>query len=178
VLAPWCNWLTRGPFKAESPGSSPGGATKTFQFSDVTPILGRGGAAHSRKPRLVRDKEEHRDGDAQKDNSTNESQRHAVGKFQSSLGAVERYGRAASEVTTPCGTRTRMRWRRPGLGSVTSKCDGTCAEGLVFPVARGKAITIGGDDLPIEVDGVMTPRNGSEVEFVEVGNSCGEHAEL
>jgi hypothetical protein len=27
-LAPWCNWLTRGPFKAESPGSSPGGATK------------------------------------------------------------------------------------------------------------------------------------------------------
>lgn len=26
--APWCNWLTRGPFKAESPGSSPGGATK------------------------------------------------------------------------------------------------------------------------------------------------------
>jgi hypothetical protein len=28
VLAPWCNWLTRGPFKAESPGSSPGGATK------------------------------------------------------------------------------------------------------------------------------------------------------
>ena len=27
-MAPWCNWLTRGPFKAESPGSSPGGATK------------------------------------------------------------------------------------------------------------------------------------------------------
>jgi hypothetical protein len=30
-LAPWCNWLTRGPFKAESPGSSPGGATKLIR---------------------------------------------------------------------------------------------------------------------------------------------------
>jgi hypothetical protein len=26
--APWCNWLTRGPFKAESTGSIPVGATK------------------------------------------------------------------------------------------------------------------------------------------------------
>ena len=28
-LAPWCNWLTRGPFKAESTGSIPVGATKS-----------------------------------------------------------------------------------------------------------------------------------------------------
>ena len=27
-VAPWCNWLTRGPFKAESTGSIPVGATK------------------------------------------------------------------------------------------------------------------------------------------------------
>ena len=27
VLALWCNWLTRRPLKAKSPGSSPGGAT-------------------------------------------------------------------------------------------------------------------------------------------------------
>ena len=28
VLALWCNWLTRRPLKAKSPGSSPGNATK------------------------------------------------------------------------------------------------------------------------------------------------------
>ena len=27
ILALWCNWLTRRPLKAESPGSSPGNAT-------------------------------------------------------------------------------------------------------------------------------------------------------
>ncbi len=27
-MALWCNWLTRRPLKAESPGSSPGNATK------------------------------------------------------------------------------------------------------------------------------------------------------
>ncbi len=29
VLALWCNWLTRRPLKAKSPGSSPGNATKS-----------------------------------------------------------------------------------------------------------------------------------------------------
>jgi hypothetical protein len=28
LLAPWCNWLTRRPLKAESSGSIPDGATK------------------------------------------------------------------------------------------------------------------------------------------------------
>ena len=28
VVALWCNWLTRRPLKAKSPGSSPGNATK------------------------------------------------------------------------------------------------------------------------------------------------------
>jgi hypothetical protein len=32
-LAPWCNWLTRGPFKAESTGSIPVGATN-FKSED------------------------------------------------------------------------------------------------------------------------------------------------
>src|SRR5882757_7597590 len=32
-LALWCNWLTRRPLKAESPGSSPGNATKIFSSS-------------------------------------------------------------------------------------------------------------------------------------------------
>jgi hypothetical protein len=27
-VALWCNWLTRRPLKAKSPGSSPGNATK------------------------------------------------------------------------------------------------------------------------------------------------------
>jgi hypothetical protein len=36
VVAPWCNWLTRGPFKAESPGSSPGGATKKIQVTELS----------------------------------------------------------------------------------------------------------------------------------------------
>ncbi len=27
-MALWCNWLTRRPLKAKSPGSSPGNATK------------------------------------------------------------------------------------------------------------------------------------------------------
>src|SRR5271170_1089589 len=32
LLAPWCNWLTRRPLKAESSGSIPDGATKvTFK---------------------------------------------------------------------------------------------------------------------------------------------------
>jgi hypothetical protein len=29
-MALWCNWLTRRPLKAKSPGSSPGNATKNF----------------------------------------------------------------------------------------------------------------------------------------------------
>jgi hypothetical protein len=39
-LAPWCNWLTRGPFKAESPGSSPGGATKLSMKYEVLQTRG------------------------------------------------------------------------------------------------------------------------------------------
>jgi hypothetical protein len=33
-LALWCNWLTRRPLKAESPGSSPGNATNPFNQLD------------------------------------------------------------------------------------------------------------------------------------------------
>ncbi len=33
-MALWCNWLTRRPLKAESPGSSPGNATK-FNNSQI-----------------------------------------------------------------------------------------------------------------------------------------------
>jgi hypothetical protein len=33
-LALWCNWLTRRPLKAKSPGSSPGNATKSASFCD------------------------------------------------------------------------------------------------------------------------------------------------
>ena len=31
-MALWCNWLTRRPLKAKSPGSSPGNATKMNNF--------------------------------------------------------------------------------------------------------------------------------------------------
>ena len=31
-MALWCNWLTRRPLKAKSPGSSPGNATKTLLY--------------------------------------------------------------------------------------------------------------------------------------------------
>ncbi len=31
-LALWCNWLTRRPLKAKSPGSSPGNATKSSRL--------------------------------------------------------------------------------------------------------------------------------------------------
>jgi hypothetical protein len=36
-LALWCNWLTRRPLKAESPGSSPGNATN----SSLLPIFAK-----------------------------------------------------------------------------------------------------------------------------------------
>jgi hypothetical protein len=40
LLALWCNWLTRRPLKAKSPGSSPGNATKfLFLSSFISPIL-------------------------------------------------------------------------------------------------------------------------------------------
>src|ERR1017187_2018549 len=36
-MALWCNWLTRRPLKAESPGSSPGNATiKSTTYAKVT----------------------------------------------------------------------------------------------------------------------------------------------
>src|ERR1035441_1491621 len=33
TMALWCNWLTRRPLKAESPGSSPGNATKYILYN-------------------------------------------------------------------------------------------------------------------------------------------------
>ena len=33
-VALWCNWLTRRPLKAKSPGSSPGNATKIYNKID------------------------------------------------------------------------------------------------------------------------------------------------
>jgi hypothetical protein len=35
ILAPWCNWLTRRPLKAESSGSIPDGATKSIIYGRV-----------------------------------------------------------------------------------------------------------------------------------------------
>src|ERR1035437_3553402 len=32
-MALWCNWLTRRPLKAKSPGSSPGNATKYLLYN-------------------------------------------------------------------------------------------------------------------------------------------------
>ena len=32
TMALWCNWLTRRPLKAESPGSSPGNATNLLSI--------------------------------------------------------------------------------------------------------------------------------------------------
>ena len=40
ILALWCNWLTRRPLKAKSPGSSPGNATKPhpIRFNGATEV--------------------------------------------------------------------------------------------------------------------------------------------
>src|ERR1035441_2749110 len=35
TMALWCNWLTRRPLKAESPGSSPGNATKYLLYNQL-----------------------------------------------------------------------------------------------------------------------------------------------
>ncbi len=38
ILALWCNWLTRRPLKAKSPGSSPGNATKIINKINILEI--------------------------------------------------------------------------------------------------------------------------------------------